>query len=108
MTEALYRMRWIAMIAVAFSVIGAALMFVVGGASVVRAIHKFFGGGEHDAFTEDAALRATVSLVSSLDEFFGASCVVSGTSPSSFWRCKRCSRHPVHPRWRYRWRCGAM
>ncbi len=63
------RLRWVSVIAVVFTIVGGTLMFVVGASSTVRALSAYFGGGKHEAFSDEAALEATVEMVSSLDQF---------------------------------------
>jgi len=67
--EAVFRIRYLSLIAVVFGAVGAALMFVIGAVSTVDAIVTYFGGHEDKAFSSDAALASTVELVSALDQF---------------------------------------
>ncbi|MGI9643765.1 MAG: YqhA family protein, partial [Ilumatobacteraceae bacterium] len=69
MLELIFKTRWISAVAVVFSGLGAALMMIVGAVSTVDAFRIYFGGEKQDAFSEDAALKTTTALVSSLDEF---------------------------------------
>jgi len=67
--ETIFRTRFLSVIAVAFAAIGAVLMFLIGAVTTIDAIVTYFGGHEDMAFSSDAALGATVELVSSLDQF---------------------------------------
>ncbi len=67
--ETVFRTRYLSVIAVVFGAVGAVLMFVIGAVSTVDAIVSYLGGHEDKAFTSDAALAATVELVSALDQF---------------------------------------
>lgn len=67
--ETIFRTRYLSVIAVIFSAIGAVLMFVIGAVTTIDAVLTYFGGHEDKAFSSDAALSATVELVSSLDQF---------------------------------------
>ena len=67
--SALLRARYLSVIAVVFSVIGAAAMFVVGAVTTVKAIGKYFGLDEAEAFSSEASLKTTIELVSALDQF---------------------------------------
>ncbi len=67
--ETVFRARYFSAIAVVFGAIGAVLMFVIGAVSTVDAIVSYLGGHEDKAFSSDAALAATVELVSALDQF---------------------------------------
>ncbi|MGI9601127.1 MAG: YqhA family protein [Acidimicrobiales bacterium] len=69
MLDLIFKARWMAAIAVVFSGLGAALMMIVGAVTTVDAIGIYFGAEEQKAFSEEAALRTTTTLVSSLDEF---------------------------------------
>lgn len=69
MLEVIFRARWLSVIAVVFSGLGAALMMVVGAVTTMEGIGEYFGSGEEEAFSEEAALLASVRMVSSLDEF---------------------------------------
>jgi uncharacterized membrane protein YqhA len=67
--ETIFRSRYLSVIAVVFGAVGAVLMFVIGAVSTVDAIVSYLGGHEDKAFSSDAALAATVDLVSALDQF---------------------------------------
>lgn len=67
--SAIFRVRWLSWIAVLFGAVGATLMFVIGAVTTLHAIGEYFGLEEVKAFSSDAALAATVELVSALDEF---------------------------------------
>jgi uncharacterized membrane protein YqhA len=67
--ETVFRARGVSVIAVIFSAVGAVLMFIVGAVTTINAIGAYFGTGEAEAFSTDAALEATVDVVSSLDQF---------------------------------------
>ena len=44
-------------------------MFVIGAVTTIDGVVTYFGGHEDEAFSSDAALAATVEVVSSLDQF---------------------------------------
>jgi uncharacterized membrane protein YqhA len=67
--EIIFRTRYLSVIAVVFGALGAVLMFTIGAVTTVDGIVTYFGGHEHDAFSSDASLAATVEVVSSLDQF---------------------------------------
>ena len=67
--ETVFRARGVSVIAVIFSAIGAVLMFIMGSVTTVQAIGVYFGSGEVDAFSSEAAVDATVEIVGSLDQF---------------------------------------
>ena len=56
-------------VAVLFGALGAALMFLVGAITTIKAIGVYVGSGQEKAFSSAAALEATVDLVASLDQF---------------------------------------
>jgi uncharacterized membrane protein YqhA len=67
--ETIFRTRYVSIVAVIFGAIGAVLMFVIGAVTTVDAVLTYLGGHEQAAFSSDAALAATVEIVSSLDQF---------------------------------------
>jgi uncharacterized membrane protein YqhA len=67
--ETIFRTRYLSVIAVVFGAVGAVLMFVIGAVTTIDAVVTYFGGHEDKAFSSDAALAATVEIVSSLDQF---------------------------------------
>ena len=67
--ETIFRTRYVSVIAVIFGAIGAVLMFVIGAVTTVDSVVTYFGGHEDAAFSSDAALAATVEVVSALDQF---------------------------------------
>ncbi len=67
--KTVFSARYLSLIAVVFSVLGAVLMFVIGAVTSMDAVVTYFGGHEDEAFSTDAALGATIELVSSLDQF---------------------------------------
>lgn len=67
--ETIFRARYLSVIAVIFGAIGAVLMFVIGAVTTIDAVVTYLGGHKENAFSSDAALEATVELVSSLDQF---------------------------------------
>lgn len=69
MLEVIFRARWLSIVAVVFSGLGAALMMVVGAVTTVEGIGEYFGRGHEAAFSEEAALAASTRMVSALDEF---------------------------------------
>lgn len=64
-----FRARFLSVIAVVFGAAGAVLMFAIGAVTTIQAIGVYFGTHEAKAFSADAAVEATVDLVSSLDQF---------------------------------------
>lgn len=64
-----FRARWLSVVAVLFAGLGAALMMLVGAVTTLEAVGEYFGAGEEESFSEEAALSTTTLLVSSLDEF---------------------------------------
>jgi uncharacterized membrane protein YqhA len=69
MMETIFRTRYLSVIAVIFGAIGAALMFIIGAVTTVDSVVTYFGGHDDSAFSSDAALAATVEIVSALDQF---------------------------------------
>ena len=67
--ETIFRTRYVSVIAVSFGAIGAVLMFIIGAVTTVDAVVTYLGGHEDKAFSSDAALAATVEIVSALDQF---------------------------------------
>lgn len=67
--ETIFRTRYLSVIAVIFGVVGALLMFVIGAVTTIDSVVTYFGGHEDKAFSSDAALGATVEIVSALDQF---------------------------------------
>jgi uncharacterized membrane protein YqhA len=67
--ETIFRTRYLSVVAVVFGAVGAVLMFVIGAVTTIDAVVTYFGGHEDKAFSSDAALAATVEIVSSLDQF---------------------------------------
>ena len=68
--RAVFQVRWLSSIAVVFGAIGAALMFLIGAVTTIKAISVYFGREDDvDAFSSDAALEATIELVGALDQF---------------------------------------
>ena len=67
--ETIFRTRYLSVIAVVFSAVGAVLMFVIGAVTTIDTVVTYFGGHEDKAFSSDAALASTVEIVSSLDQF---------------------------------------
>jgi uncharacterized membrane protein YqhA len=67
--ETVFRARYLSVVAVIFGAVGAVLMFVVGAVTTIDAVVTYFGGHEDKAFSSDAALSATVEVVSALDQF---------------------------------------
>lgn len=64
-----FRTRYLSIVAVIFAALGAVLMFVIGAVTTIDAFITYLGGHKESAFSSDAALVATVELVSSLDQF---------------------------------------
>ena len=67
--ETIFRTRYLSVIAVIFGAIGAVLMFIIGAVTTVDSVVTYFGGHDNAAFSSDAALAATVEIVSALDQF---------------------------------------
>lgn len=67
--ETIFRTRYLSVIAVFFGAIGAILMFTIGAVTTVDSIVTYLGGHDDAAFSSDAALAATVEIVSALDQF---------------------------------------
>ena len=67
--ETIFRTRYVSVVAVVFGAIGAILMFVIGAVTTVDSVVTYLGGHEDAAFSSDAALAATVEIVSALDQF---------------------------------------
>lgn len=67
--ETIFRTRYLSVVAVFFGALGAVLMFVIGAVTTIDGVITYFGGHEDKAFSSDAALAATVEIVSSLDQF---------------------------------------
>lgn len=65
----LLSLRYLTIIAVAFSAIGALLLFVMGAVTTVQAIGTYAGSGDDEALSSEAALNATVQVVTGLDQF---------------------------------------
>ena len=61
--KTVFSARYLSLIAVVFSVVGAVLMFVIGAVTSIDAAVTYFGGHEDKAFSTDAALGATIELV---------------------------------------------
>jgi uncharacterized membrane protein YqhA len=70
MMRVVFQVRWLSGIAVVFGALGAALMFGIGAITTLKAVGVYFGSEDDvKAFSSDAALDATVDLVSALDQF---------------------------------------
>jgi len=67
--ETIFRTRYLSVIAVIFGALGAVLMFVIGAVTTIDGVVTYFGGHEDKALSSDAALSATVEVVSALDQF---------------------------------------
>jgi uncharacterized membrane protein YqhA len=67
--ETIFRTRYLSVVAVVFGAVGAILMFLIGAVTTIDAFVTYFGGHEDKALSSDAALAATVEIVSSLDQF---------------------------------------
>ena len=67
--ETVFRARYLSVIAVVFGAVGAVLMLVVGAVTTIDSVVTYLGGHEDKAFSSDAALAATVEVVSALDQF---------------------------------------
>jgi uncharacterized membrane protein YqhA len=62
-------LRFLTLVAVAFSAVGALLMFGMGAVTTVQAIGTYAGRGKSSSLSTDAALDATVQVVTALDQF---------------------------------------
>lgn len=69
--HALFQIRYISLVAVVSSLLGAFLMFVVGAVRTVQALLVFFGlrAAEFHELEVDLGLETTIRLVESLDSF---------------------------------------
>ncbi len=67
--QALLRLRYLTVAAIGFSAVAALLMFVMGAVTMVQAVGIYAGSGEDPALSSDAALDATVKVVTGLDQF---------------------------------------
>ena len=67
--ETIFRTRYVSVVAVVFGAVGAVLMFLIGAVTTVKSVGVYFGTGKAKAFSSDAALEATIDLVSALDQF---------------------------------------
>ncbi len=67
--KAVFSARWVSLVAVVFSAVGAVLMFIAGGVTTIQAVGAYLGTGDYKAFSSDAALEATVDVVTALDQF---------------------------------------
>jgi uncharacterized membrane protein YqhA len=65
----IFKVRWLTAVAVLFSAIGAAIMFVIGSVTTVKSVGVYFGLFGLEAFSSDAALKASVDLIAALDQF---------------------------------------
>jgi uncharacterized membrane protein YqhA len=65
----LLRLRYLTVVGVVFAAVGALLMFVMGAVTTVQAIGTYTGAGREEALATDAALAATVEVVTALDQF---------------------------------------
>ena len=61
--------RYVSALAVVFAALGAVFMFVVGAVTTIKAIGVYLGTDDPEAFSSDAALAATVDVVTALDQF---------------------------------------
>ncbi len=67
--KSVFAARYVSIVAVVFAAVGAVFMFLVGAVTTIKAIGVYFGSGELKAFSSDAALSATVDVVTALDQF---------------------------------------
>ena len=65
----IFKVRWLTAVAVTFSAIGAAIMFIIGSVTTVKSIGTYFGLYGLEAFSSGAALKASVELIAALDQF---------------------------------------
>jgi uncharacterized membrane protein YqhA len=61
--------RYVSVFAVVFAAIGAVLFFFIGAVTTIQAIGTYFGAESEEALSSDAALSATVEVVTALDQF---------------------------------------
>ena len=61
--------RYVSALAVVFAAVGAVFMVVVGAVTTIKAIGVYLGTDDPEAFSSDAALAATVDVVTALDQF---------------------------------------
>ena len=67
--KSVFAARYVSIVAVVFAAVGAVFMFLVGAVTTIKAIGVYFGSGDLEAFSSDAALSATVDVVTALDQF---------------------------------------
>lgn len=67
--ETVFRSRYVSVLAVVFGAVGAVTMFVIGSVTTFDGIYAYLGGGEAKAFSSDAALTATLDMITALDQF---------------------------------------
>ena len=65
----IFKVRWLAAVAVLFSAVGAAIMFIIGSVTTIKSVGVYFGLYGLAAFSSNAALKASVELIASLDQF---------------------------------------
>lgn len=65
----IFKLRWLAAVAVLFSAVGAAIMFIIGSVTTIKSVGVYFGLYGLDAFSSNAALKASVELIAALDQF---------------------------------------
>jgi uncharacterized membrane protein YqhA len=84
--EMIFRTRYVSILAVVFGAAAALLMFVIGSVTTIDGFVTYFGGHADAAFSSDAALSATVEVVSALDQFLlGMVLLVFGYGVYSLW-----------------------
>ena len=64
-----FKVRWLTAVAVLFSAIGAAIMFIIGSVTTIKSASVYFGFSGLKAFSSEAALKASVDLIAALDQF---------------------------------------
>jgi uncharacterized membrane protein YqhA len=69
MIEAIFRIRFVSLLAVVFGTVGAVTMFIIGSVTTIEGIVTYFGAHEEKAFSTEAALVSTVEMVTALDQF---------------------------------------
>ncbi|MDJ0792248.1 MAG: YqhA family protein [Acidimicrobiia bacterium] len=69
MVEAIFRSRYVSIVAVVFGAVGAVTMFLIGAVTTIKAIGVYLGADEFKALSSDAALATTVDFISALDQF---------------------------------------
>ena len=67
--EAVFRSRYVSVVAVVFGAIGAVTMFLIGAVTTTKGLTAYLGAGDFKAFSSDAALTTTLDIITALDQF---------------------------------------